>query len=220
MQTPEVVPARESFDLFNFPPDHPARSTSDTYYVNDTHILRTHTTIMWYYYLMLPEIKAAIARGESLGLLSFGKVYRKDEIDRKHMNVFHQMDGLFLCRKSEKNIGTPELQDILVAIAQAIFGKDVKYRINPDSFPYTNPSMEMEVDLNGNWVEVLGSGVVMPGCSTISASIRTSGMVGRSVSGSSGSRNFEHGAPRYPTPVVNGSARRASAQARTDYIKR
>ena len=163
MQTPEVVPARESFDLFNFPPDHPARSTSDTYYVNDTHILRTHTTIVWYYYLMLPEIKAAIARGESLGLLSFGKVYRKDEIDRKHMNVFHQMDGLFLCRKAEKNIGVPELQDILIAIAQAIFGKDVKYRINPDAFPYTNPSLEMEVDLNGTWVEVLGSGVVMPG---------------------------------------------------------
>ncbi len=162
MQTPEVVPARESFDLFNFPPDHPARSKSDTYYVNDTHILRTHTTIMWYYYLMLPEVKAAIARGESLGLLSFGKVYRKDEIDRKHMNVFHQMDGLFLCRKSEKNIGVPELQNILIAIAQTIFGKDVKYRINPDAFPYTNPSLEMEVDLNGNWVEVLGSGVVMP----------------------------------------------------------
>jgi phenylalanyl-tRNA synthetase alpha chain len=162
IKTPEVVPAKESFDLFNFPPDHPARSKSDTYYVNDTHILRTHTTIMWYYYLMLPEVKAAIARGESLGLLSFGKVYRKDEIDRKHLNVFHQMDGLFLCRKSEKNIGIPELQDILTAIAQAIYGKDIKYRFNPDTFPYTNPSLEMEVDLNGAWVEVLGSGVVMP----------------------------------------------------------
>jgi phenylalanyl-tRNA synthetase alpha chain len=162
IQTPEVVPARENFDLFNFPPDHPGRSKSDTYYVNDTHILRTQTTIMWYYYLMLPEVKAAIARRESLGLLSYGKVYRKDEIDRKHLNVFHQIDGLFLCRKSEKNIGVSELQDILTAIAHAIFGPDIKYRFNPDTFPYTDPSLEMEVDLNGAWVEVLGSGVVLP----------------------------------------------------------
>jgi len=162
IQTPEVVPVKESFDLFNFPPDHPARSHSDTYYANDTHILRTHTTIMWYYYLTLPDVKAAIARGESMGLLSYGKVYRKDEIDRKHMNVFHQMDGLFICRKEEKKIGIPELQDILVAIARTIYGKDIKYRFNPDAFPYTDPSLEMEVDLNGNWVEVLGSGVVMP----------------------------------------------------------
>ncbi len=160
IQTPEVVPARESFDLFNFPADHPARSKSDTYYLDDEHILRTHTTIMWYYYFMLPEIKARLARGESIGALSFGKVYRKDEIDRKHMNVFHQMDGLFLSRKEEKKIGAPELQEILVAIAKVIYGPDIKYRFNPDTFPYTDPSLEMEVDMNGNWVEVLGAGVV------------------------------------------------------------
>ena len=160
IETPDIVPARESFDLFNFPADHPARSHSDTYYADDTHILRTHTTIMWYYYLALPEIKAKLARGESIGALSYGKVYRKDEIDRKHMNVFHQMDGLFLCRKEERNIGLPELQEILVTIAKAFYGPDIKYRFNPDTFPYTDPSLEMEVDMNGNWVEVLGSGVV------------------------------------------------------------
>jgi phenylalanyl-tRNA synthetase alpha chain len=162
IRTPEVVPAKESFDLFNFPPDHPARSRSDTYYTDDAHILRTHTTVMWYYYFILPEVRAKVARGESMGLLSYGKVYRKDEIDRKHMNVFHQMDGLFVCRKEEKKIGVPELQEILIAIARAIYGPDIKYRFNPDTFPYTDPSLEMEVNLNGNWVEVLGSGVVMP----------------------------------------------------------
>ena len=169
IQTPEIVPARESFDLFNFPPDHPARSRSDTYYADDKNILRTHTTIMWYYYFMLPEVKARLSKGESLGVLSFGKVYRRDEIDRKHMNVFHQMDGLYLCRKSERKIGVPELQDILAAIAKAIYGSKITYRFNPDTFPYTDPSLEMEVDMNSvggaskepNWVEVLGSGVVM-----------------------------------------------------------
>lgn len=160
IRTPEIVPARESFDLFDFPADHPARSSSDTYYVTEDRILRTHTTIMWYYYLMQPEIKARIAKGEPCGLLSYGKVYRKDEIDRKHMNVFHQMDGMYICRKDEKEIGLQELKDVLSLIAKTIFGPDIKYRFNEDKFPYTHPSLEMEVDMNGNWVEVLGSGVV------------------------------------------------------------
>ena len=160
---PEIVPARESFDLFNFPKDHPARSKSDTYYATDDYILRTHTTIMWYYYLPLPEVRAKIAKGEAFGVLSHGKVYRKDEIDRKHMNVFHQMDGLYLCRKEEKKIGLAELQEVLSAIAKTIYGPDIKYRFNKDTFPYTDPSLEMEVDMQGNWVEVLGAGVVQAG---------------------------------------------------------
>src|SRR6266568_4927809 len=141
---PEIVPARESFDLFNFPPDHPARSRSDTYYVNDEYILRTHTTIMWYYYLGREDIKEKIARGEPVGVLSYGKVYRKDEIDRKHMNVFHQMDGLYLARKEQKMIGIPELQQVLSAIAKAIYGSSNNYRFNPDTFTYKDTSIEME----------------------------------------------------------------------------
>lgn len=159
IKVPEIVPVHESFDLFNFPPEHPARSRSDTYYINNENILRTHTTIMWYYYLGLPEIKEKISRGEPLGVLSYGKVYRKDEIDRRHMNVFHQMDGLYICRREEKEIGVPELQNILVKIAQAIYGVNIKYRFNKDTFPYTDPSLEMEIELNSRWVEVLGSGV-------------------------------------------------------------
>ena len=58
---PEVVSAHISFDLFNFAPDHPARSHSDTYYVNEENILRTHDTVMWYYYLNQPEVKEKIA---------------------------------------------------------------------------------------------------------------------------------------------------------------
>ncbi len=160
IQTPEIVPASISFDLFDFPTDHPARSKSDTYYVDDKNILRTHTTVMWYYYLREEEIKKRIAANEPIGSFSFGKVYRKDEIDRRHMNVFHQIDGWYLAPKTLKTIGQADLEDALKNIAIAVFGPETKYRLNKDTFPYTEPSLEMEVEVNGKWVEVVGCGVV------------------------------------------------------------
>lgn len=188
IHVPEIVPADISFDLFNFPPDHPARMPSDTYFIDSKNILRTHTTVMWYYYLLHEEIKKKIAANASFGALSYGKVYRKDEIDRNHMNVFHQMDGLYLAPRSEKVITINDLQEALVEIAQSIFGVDIKYRFNKDAFPYTDPSLEMEVQKSeqlrrspeaksksqpensatlsseaSGWVEVLGGGVVQGG---------------------------------------------------------
>src|SRR3989344_2023449 len=93
---PEIVSAHISFDLFGFPTDHPVRSTSDTYYVDEENILRTHDTVFWHYYPAHPEIKKRTKNKEPLGVLCYGKVYRKDEIDRRHMNIFHQMGGLYL----------------------------------------------------------------------------------------------------------------------------
>lgn len=163
IEVPEIVRANLSFDLFNFPSDHPARSKSDTYFVNNEYILRTHTTIMWYYYFREEVVEDKIAKHLPLAVLSYGKVYRKDEIDRHHLNVFHQMDGLYLAPKSEKVVVLDDLKEVLVEIAQTIFGKDMKYRFNPDTFPYTDPSIEMEVDKEGSWVEVLGGGIVQSG---------------------------------------------------------
>ncbi len=170
IRVPEIVSAEVSFDLFNFPRDHPNRSRSDTYYVDDENILRTHTTVMWYYWLNEPEVKNKIEKGKGIGALSYGKVYRKDEIDRHHMNVFHQMDGWYLCRKEERIITSEDLKNILIEIAKAVFGKNVKYRFNEDQFPYTDPSLEMEIEKpsfakasagkNERWIEILGSGVV------------------------------------------------------------
>ncbi len=186
IEVPEIVPSKISFDLFDFPVDHPSRSRSDTYYIDDDNILRTHTTVMWYYYLKDEMVKARIAKKEATGCFSFGKVYRKDEIDRKHMNVFHQMDGWYLVPKDQKIITTEDLKEVLASIARAVFGLEVKYRFNKDTFPYTEPSLEMEVDTNSlsgpdgkaaedprfsgsdkvgrenrdKWIEVLGSGVV------------------------------------------------------------
>jgi len=163
IKVPEVVTAEITFDLFNFPANHPARSKSDTYYVNDTNILRTHCTVMWYYYLALKEVREKIEKGEPIGVLSHGKVYRKDEIDRNHMNIFHQIDGLYLCKTEDHVISQEDLKNVLEEIAKSVFGKDIKYRFNDDTFPYTNQSIEMEIDKDGKWIEVLGAGVVQPG---------------------------------------------------------
>lgn len=160
IQVPDIVRADESFDLFNFPPNHPARSKSDTYFINDEYILRTHTTVMWHYYMLLEEIKKKVAENQPLGVLCTGKVYRKDEIDRFHLNVFHQMDGMYLHPTTDKVLGIETLKDILGKIAVSVFGKDIQFRFNEDTFPYTDPSVEMEIEKNGKWLEVLGGGMV------------------------------------------------------------
>ncbi|OHA24293.1 MAG: hypothetical protein A3B11_02335 [Candidatus Taylorbacteria bacterium RIFCSPLOWO2_01_FULL_44_26] len=159
IEVPEIVPAQVTFDLFNMPPGHPARSKSDTYYVNNDNILRTHDTVMWHYYLTLPEIKEKMDKGESFGVICYGKVYRKDEIDNKHMNVFHQFGGLYLTPDTKETITLDDLKKVLTEIAQSIFGQDVKNRFNPDTFPYTDPSMEMEIEKDGQWIEILGCGL-------------------------------------------------------------
>lgn len=155
---PEIVPASISFDLFGFPTDHPARSRSDTYYVDGKHILRTHDTVFWYYYLQQPEIQERIKRGESLGALCYGKVYRKDEIDRRHMNIFHQMGGWYLQPDSKGTLTLDDLKKVLSEIVKTVFG-DVAYRFPDETFPYTDPSTEVEVEVRGEWIEILGSGM-------------------------------------------------------------
>ena len=159
---PEVIPTSILFDLFNFASDHPARSKSDTYYIDEKNVLRTHDTVMWYYYLNLPEIKKKIAAKEHIGVMCYGKVYRKDEIDRHHMNIFHQMGGLYLVPNEEKTLVLDDLKNVLSEIVHSVFGKDTKLRFNVDTFPYTDPSLEVEVEINGQWIEILGGGMPRP----------------------------------------------------------
>lgn len=156
---PEIVPADISFDLFDFAPDHPARSTSDTYYADSKNILRTHDTVMWYYYLNLPEIQQKIAEKKSLGVTCYGKVFRKDEIDRRHMNIFHQFGGLYLTPDTTAMIQIDELRNVLTQIVKGLFGENIQYRFLDDTFPYTDPSLQVEILVNDQWVEILGGGM-------------------------------------------------------------
>src|SRR3989344_4815691 len=146
INVPEIVPASIAFDLFDFPADHPARSRSDTYYADDDFILRPHDTVFWYYYLHDPKIRARIERGESFGALCYGKVYRKDEIDRHRMNVFHQMGAWYLQPDSKGAVTLDDLKRVLSEIVERLFGA-VEYRFTEETFPYTDPSTEVEVHI-------------------------------------------------------------------------
>jgi phenylalanyl-tRNA synthetase alpha chain len=161
IHVPEIMSTKIAFDLFDFPADHPARSKSDTYYVDDSHIMRTQTTVMWYYYFQQEEIKARLARKEPMGVFCYGKVYRKDEIDRHHMNVFHQIDALYIAPKATEPITLDTLKDVELKIVKAMFG-DVTSRFVEETFPYTHPSTEIEIQRDNDWLEILGSGVVKP----------------------------------------------------------
>src|SRR3989344_176904 len=160
VETPEIIKADLLFELFNYPADHPERSPSNTYYPDPSHILRPMTTTMWYYHVKDEEVAAEMKRGIPVGALSYGKVYRKDEIDRNHMNVFHQVDGWYLAPKNVRTITLEDLKEVLVEITKSLFGPDITYRFAEETFPYTDPSIEVEVEIQEKWMEIVGSGVV------------------------------------------------------------
>lgn len=144
-----IVSVEDNFDKLLIPKDHPARGKSDTYYVNENQVLRTHTSA---------HQNELLAQGHTSFLVS-GPVYRKDEIDARHYPVFHQMELLTLI--DNKDDPVTELKRILSSLVEYLF-PGCEYRFNPDYFPFTDPSFEIEVKFNGQWLEVLGCGVVQP----------------------------------------------------------
>ncbi len=157
---PEIVSVRNIFDLLNAPLDHPSRKETDTYYVNKDYVLRTQTTVMWPFYLQRPEVIKQLEKDGEIGLLSYGKVFRKDEIDRSHFPVFHQVDGLYLCKTKDRVIGLKDLQDVLEKIAKSIYGESANYKFLEDTFPFTDPSTQIEIQRGNDWLEIVGAGVV------------------------------------------------------------
>jgi len=144
-----IVSVSDNFDKLLIPPTHPARSKSDTYYVNETHVLRTHTSA---------HQNELLSKGVTSFIVT-GDVYRKDEIDSRHYPVFHQMELLTLVPDSVDPV--QELKSILSQLVEYLFPGNV-YRFNPDYFPFTHPSFEVEVKFQDRWLEVFGCGVVQP----------------------------------------------------------
>jgi phenylalanyl-tRNA synthetase alpha chain len=160
MDLPKIVSVEDEFDLLNAPKDHPSRGESDTYYINDKNVLRTQMTVMWPYYLRDPEVLERLKKGEPVGLLASGIVFRKDEIDKKHFPAFHQIDFLYICKKDQKIISVKDLEDVQADTVKTIFGEDTEYRFLDDTFPFTDPSTQIEIKFNGQWLEVTGAGIV------------------------------------------------------------
>lgn len=144
-----VVTVENNFDKLLIPIDHPTRSKSDTYYVSETMVLRTHTSA---------HQNELLAKGIN-NFVVVGDVYRRDEIDRCHYPVFHQLEFV---AKVENNLHpSEELLCLLNGLVEYLF-PNCKYRVNPDYFPFTHPSYEYEVEYMGNYMEILGCGVVHP----------------------------------------------------------
>jgi len=157
---PQIISVHNNFDVLNTPKDHPSRQTSDTYYATPDMVLRTQTTDVWPFYLKEPKIIKQLEESGEAGALCFGKVYRKDEIDRNHFPAFHQIDGLYLCKREKRVITQKDLIDVLVDIAKSLYGEKVEWKVIPDDFPYTHESLEMDIMWNNDWLEILGAGLV------------------------------------------------------------
>lgn len=169
IEVPEVVAEYETFDMFHFPKEHVARRTSDSYFIEKDYedtkksmLLRPHTTIMWYHYLVKWDGIKLLEQNGEIQILSSGKVYRVDELDTTHHECFHQIDGLKLIRKDKEIITQETLKEVLTETITSIFGKDVPHTFHEDSFPYTTESLEVEVEYNGKKIEVLGAWIVHP----------------------------------------------------------
>ena len=163
IKLPRIVTTEDNFDLLNTPEDHPSRKETDTYYFDNNHILRTQMTVMWPYYFRNEEVLERLKTDGEIGSLSPGIVFRKDEIDRKHFPAFHQVDFLYVCKRDKKIITLEELQDVQTDAVKAIFG-NIEFRFLVDTFPFTDPSIQVEINWEGNWIEITGAGLVHPNC--------------------------------------------------------
>ncbi len=162
VEIPKITTVEREFDILNSPKDHPSRKETDTFFLDNTNHLRTQMTVMWSYYLTNKEILEKLERDGEVMALAPGLVYRKDEIDRKHFPAFHQIDGLLLCKKDKKIITLDDLKEVEIEMTKSIFGENIEYRFLVDAFPFTDPSVQIEMKFNDDWIEVVGSGLVHP----------------------------------------------------------
>eukprot|EP01084_Bolivina_argentea_P087611 158229_1 len=152
----EIVTTIQNFDDLLIPIDHPSRNITDTYYVDNNHILRPHTSAH----------QTEMMRKGLKSFLIVGDCYRKDTIDATHYPIFHQMEGVRIWKKTEMNENDVEndLKLTLNNLVEFLFPGN-PYRWNDDYFPFTDPSFEMEVKINNDnndddWLEIFGSGVI------------------------------------------------------------
>ncbi len=168
MEGPEVETVHYNFDALNHSPTHPARARTDTFYTGAETLLRTHTSPM--------QVRAMEAHPPPLYVVIPGRVYRRD-LDATHTPQFHQIEGLAV----DEDITLADLKGTLLSFARAVFGEDRDVRLRPHFFPFTEPSVEVDVSCfhcsgkgfladgsrcylckGEGWLEILGAGEVDP----------------------------------------------------------
>ena len=155
---PEVESEQFNFDALNFPPDHPARSESDTFHITPEgcrQLLRTHTSPV--------QVRTLLARDLPVYVISIGRTFRTDELDSTHTPVFHQVEGLAV----DRGLTMAHLRGTLDAFARSEFGPTARTRMRPHFFPFTEPSAEVDIWFENKkggpgWVEWGGCGMVNP----------------------------------------------------------
>jgi phenylalanyl-tRNA synthetase alpha chain len=159
---PEVEDTFHNFTALNAPEDHPSRSPNDTFYVDDDHVLRPHTSP--------GQVRFMETHEPPVYMVSLGRCYRRDTPDATHSPIFHQVEGLAV----DRGITLADLKGTLMYLSRALFGEDRTVRIRTSHFPFTEPSIEFDVscfrcgqqgcqscDYSG-WLEMGGAGVVDP----------------------------------------------------------
>eukprot|EP01047_Picozoa_sp_COSAG01_P003812 COSAG01_NODE_118_length_25424_cov_2255.533641_16_plen_327_part_00 len=144
---PEIENEFYNFEALNIPKDHPARAMHDTFYLDVNTLMRTHTSPI--------QIRCMQEQKAPIRLIAPGKVYRCDA-DPTHSPVFHQIEGLYI----DKNVSFANLKATLNFFLKELFGHNKKLRFRSSYFPFTEPSVEVDVDFNGKWLEILGAGMV------------------------------------------------------------
>ena len=146
---PEIESDYYNFEALNFLPDHPARDMQDTLYLPNGDLLRTHTSNVQIRYMKEHEPPCRV--------LAAGRCYRRDTVDATHAAVFHQIEFFAI----DTGITFTDLRGTIRAFIDALFG-DIPIRFRPSFFPFTEPSAEVDVEWNGQWLEVLGCGMIDP----------------------------------------------------------
>ena len=159
---PEVELDYYNFEALNLPPDHPARDTQDTFYINEDTLLRTQTSSV--------QVRVMEKQQTPIRIVSPGRVYRSDAVDATHSPVFHQVEGLVV----DEGITMADLKGTLEVFIKRLYGEDTKVRFRPHHFPFTEPSAEVDISCfsckgegcrickGEGWIEILGCGMVHP----------------------------------------------------------
>ena len=152
---PDIEDEWHCFDALNTPPDHPARTEQDTFYLPDGRLLRTHTSTV--------QICTMESAAPPIRVIAPGAAYRNEEINATHSAQFHQIEGLYV----DEGVSVADLKGALEFFMHELFGAGTEVEFRPHYFPFTEPSLEVYVKskaLKGGeqWIEVAGSGVVHP----------------------------------------------------------